>query len=850
MTSVFSSLISRPFFSLIIAASAAIAAANPDAPAKQQWTCLPGDDGEWQCQPATNTASAISSDNSQPSSLAGKPRAATIPSATTAESYRQWDWVPKSQLTDPSVCKTGCDGAYIAPPADWDNADKDPKNAPLMANADNSTMGNSSVNLSGDVVLTQGSSFARADQATLNRSTNQFLLTGDILVRESNLLVRADQAQFNTVSKTGAFSGARFLQHKSGLRGEAQLLQKPNPTTLDLSQGTITQCTPGDEIWYFKASNIHLDMDEGWGEAHHARLYLQDIPVLYTPYITFPIDDRRKSGFLWPTLASSDSNGFEITAPYYFNIAPNYDATIAPRYIEKRGMMTELEMRQLSQYGSWTVGGAFLEDDQYTEVAEDIDEDTPSQKKRWLGTIKHSGNLLGLSTSIDYNKVSDMDFFQDLSTESLELKRSTHLNQQATVRFITNQWQTSLTAQEFQTIDETIAKQYKLMPSLSINKNNSGVNFHPETLFTANFTDFEHEQSIDEGGNFVTGQRSYAEAGIRYPMQWAAGFIVPTAKLRSVAYDLDTVQANADDTPTATVPLATLDMGLIFERATEFSSTSYTQTLEPRLYYFYSDYEEQAGNPDFDTKELTFGYSQLFRDTRFSGYDRLDDANQASIGVTSRFIDNAEGREQLTLSLGQIFYFADRRVQLNQITEADELPNSHIAAEVQFQPTDRLWLSNTVLWDSRQDEIEEGGVSIHYQTAGNSLYNLGHRFRRGAGIGRKDNGERADLSQTDASFVLPINNQWSTFAQYRYDVEQHRSVDQLIGLQYEDCCWMARLIYQDNFDDEYTDTITNEPVTEYDRAFIIEFQLKGFGGGNSKGESLLKESILGYEDLE
>lgn len=834
--------------SAAMAALPAFAQAATPSYVHQQWVCKPGDTGEWQCAQQDSqgrfpklAVPAILQRKNSGNTTAGK-------NLTAINPHKQWDWVDKSQLEDPANCDVGCSGDYVAPTPEWPEADQDPDSAPMRATAGSSNIDDDIITLSDKVSLSQGNRNIRADQATLDRSTDEMQSQGNVEVREPNLLIRADSATINTETNLGHFDNALFLHHESGSRGTAQRIVRANDTSLDLEQGSFTQCTPDDETWIINASNIHLDNEEGWGSAKNASLRIADVPVFYVPYITFPIDDRRKSGFLFPTLASGNSNGFELSTPYYFNLAPDYDATLAPRYIEKRGTMLEAELRHLNQFGAWSVSGAQINDDQFSEnPAPNIDDDVPPQENRWLGNVTHSGNIRGISTLINYSKVSDVDFFSDFSTDSLELKRNKHLNQQATLGYRNDDWQIDLTAQQYQTIDELLTSQYKLMPQLNVERNYSGANFETEWLLKAEFTDFQHDESIGEGGQFVTGERVFGEAGISYPMRWAAGFVIPTAKIRNVSYKLDDYQANADDSPSVSTPLATIDMGLVFER----TGSRFTQTLEPRLYYFYSDYEEQFDNPNFDTKELTFSYSQLFRDTRFSGHDRLDDANQTSIGITSRFIDNDNGREVLTLSLGQIFYLQDRRVQLGSITPADTLSNSSIATEIQYQPTDNLWLSNSLLWDSREDKLEEGGLGFHYQGDNNSLYNIGYRYRREGGSRLySETTANKDLSQADASVVLPISDRWSVFARYRYDVEENRSLDDLFGIQYDDCCWMVRLLYQQNLDDEYRDELAGEVVVERDYAFILEFQLKGLGSLGRKANGLLKESILGYEDLD
>jgi LPS-assembly protein len=848
-----------------IAASSLLTWADTQPSSDQQWACQPDDRGGWRCnaqlentdvhsqQPQLAPSSSPKQQNLTPLVT----RVKTKPAVTHNNQYSQWDWVPKEQLKDPSLCETGCEGAYIPPPADWKDADQDPKTSALHADAASTRMEGDSIVLSGDVELSQGHRYISADTLNLDRSTNILDIKGNIELREPSLLVRADSAQINTETNLGQFDSAIFLQYDNGFRGQADSIKRPTATSLNLQQGSITQCTPDDEVWRLNASTIYLDTEEGWGSAKHARLNINDVPVLYVPYMTFPIDDRRKTGLLFPTLGSSNKNGFEFSAPIYLNLAPNYDATITPRFIEKRGTMYEAQVRQVSSFGNWVFSGAQLKDDQFTETPViGREDDVPPREDRWIGRVEQSGTLLGLNTNINYNKVSDEDFFSDLSTDSLELQRSDHLNQSASLGYRNDNWQTQLLVQDYQTIDELLAKQYQFMPRLSIERNNTGVNFKPELLLEAEYTDFDHDQSIDEGGRFITGERTFSEAGISFPMRWAPGFIIPTAKVRNISYNLESVKPSDDDSPSTTVPLATLDMGLIFERAASFGGTGYLQTLEPRLYYLFSEHKEQNENPNFDSKELKFGYSQLFRDTRFTGHDRLDDANQASIGVTSRFIDDVEGIEKLTLSLGQIFYFEDRRVQLGSLQPNDELSNSQIASEIQYQPTERLWLSNTLLWDSRQDTLQEGGFGMHYETTSNSLYNLGYRFNR-QGASNLGNGLR-DLSQADASLVLPLSDRWRAFARYRYDIEEHRALDDMVGLQYEDCCWMVRVLYQRGIKDEYVrqfqDEASNELssniAVERDYAFILEFQLKGLGSLGNKAESLLRENILGYEDLD
>lgn len=823
----------RRLLFLAIASATVLPLITSARAAEQEWNCR-AVKGQWQCQPQPRRAGA-----------AAPPQLAAGAAAAIGQ-RNEWDWMPKAQLADPGQCDTGCEGAYVAPEPDWPDATQVPDHAALRASAERSRLQNNVVTLGGDVRVSQGNRQLRADQASLDRNSQTLIAEGNIAFREPNLLVTAEATTLNLQSTLGEFERARFLQHDKSLRGSAQTIARDTENQLRLEEAMVTHCPPDDETWKLEASQIKLDNETGWGSARHARLNIADVPIVYVPYMTFPIDDRRKSGFLWPSFGSSSSGGLELTAPWYFNIAPNYDATLAPRYIENRGTMPQLEMRYLNPYGEWLVGGAWLEDDLYrtdATAAEIEDEDLPVREKRWVGNIDHEGWAGPIGTRIDYTRVSDRDFFKHLNTDSLELKRSAHVLQEAALTFSANDWQSELFARRYQTLDEDLDKQYELLPRFSLEHRPGGANFAPEWLLATEYSDFDHDQSYENGGSFTTGQRVYAEAGASFPMRGAGAFVIPTAKLRSIRYDLDADAAGEQQTRSTASGLGSLDMGLIFER----QGKSYRQTLEPRLYYLYSDYDAQSAHPNFDSRELTFSYEQLFRETRFTGHDRLDDNNQLSAGVSSRLIDRQQGNEWLTLSLGQIFYFEDRRVQLDQPLVPERDANSQIAAEVLYQPAATLWLRTTVLWDSREDRVDETGVSIHYQTAGSSLYNLGYRFRR-EGVMTVNN-QVSDLSQLDASTVLPLSARWNLYARYRYDTEQHRAIDNLAGLRYEDCCWAVSLLYQRSLKDEYIDTTNGDVVIEHENAFVLEFQLKGLGNLGNQAWDMLRENILGYEDF-
>ena len=834
-------------FSVGLVISPALAIADNGQFSHQQRVCSPDAAGNWQCVSQSATPGPYPQ-----APLAEirqrKPKPADNPNkASSAQSVitNPWDWVAGNQLSDAQRCKqkAGCDGAYIEPRADWPEADQDPEQSPLRASSNNSEMIGDTLTVTGDVLISQGSRSLKADNASLNRSNNEMSLSGNVEIREPGMLMRGTDATIDTESGLGYIENARILRHDAGLRVTADFSNRPSEQIIELEQATYTQCTPDDEIWQLSASKMALDNNTGWGSANDAVLRLQGVPVFYSPYMSFPIDDRRKTGFLFPSF-SSGTNGFDFSAPLYINLAPNYDATITPRHIADRGEMVELETRYMNSYGHWQIAGADLANDDigYTDpVTGEV------REHRWLGSLKHHGRFGQYwSSSINYNKVSDNDYFRDLNIDSLDVQRATHLEQNARLNFNSSKWRANVLVSDYQTISDLYGQPYQRLPQVNLEYRSDNDNFRPSFIFDAQYTDFDHNESIKEGGNKVVGQRTWAETGLSFPMRWAAGFIIPTAKVRHVGYQLDDLDPSSttvvDDNPTTTVGMGTLDMGLVFERQLQFSSSTYTQTLEPRLYYFYSEYEEQFDQPNFDTSELTFSYSQLFRDTRFTGHDRLDDADQASAGLTSRFIDNESGRESLVLSLGQIFYFQDRLVGVTDTTS-----NSEIAAEIQYQPIDNLWVTTSTLWDSRQDLINEAGMSFHYQTDNQAVYNLGYRFRRN-GTSVSGFGSR-DLEQADSSVVFPINNRWRLMGRYQFDIDTGRSLEEMAAIEYGDCCWLTRVVYQKAAKNETSDG-SGSTQLEYDHQVILQFQLKGLGNLGAQASSLLRESILGYQDRE
>lgn len=740
--------------------------------------------------------------------------------------------------TAAACCKPNgaCDGYYLEPAADWEDADKSSRELPARVTSAHSEMEGDIVKLDGGAVITQGNAKLSADRAEMQRSTNKVNLYGNVVLQQPQMKISGSNADMTTTTSLGHVQDARLLDYKTGTRATADKLARRKKNLIELENATYTLCPPDEEDWKLSARRIRMNQDTGRGEATDTVIRIADVPVFYTPYMNFPIDDRRQSGFLWPMIGNS-SSGLDVALPYYFNLGPNYDATLTPRLITDRGTMLEAEGRYLNHYSDWVLSGAELQGDQKT--GED----------RWLFGAQEHGNLNSyFSTMIDYTRVSDNNYFNDFSINSLNLKRQTSLNEQAALNLNYFNWYGSLQVQQFQTIDELVADPYRKMPQLTLGRSFGGENFQLDYNLLTEVTRFDHSDPnsiTDPGSPWVTGDRIYLEPGIAFPMRWSASFINPEVRMRYVGYNLTRPDAlPGEEHPEAAVPELILDSGLFYERDTSFGDARYQQTLEPRLYYLYSPYEKQIDQPLFDTSPLTFDYPQLFQPRRLVGHDRLEDFNQLASGVTSRLIEDESGHELGSASIGQIFYFADRKVNASTLESLDDQTTSAVAGQVTLKPTESLWASSNLLWDQSNSEFEQANAYAHYEPKNGGIYNLGYRYSQpDPTVSTLENGIR----QADASGAIPLTKRWRALARVNYDLDEHSSLENMFGLEYEDCCWVARVVYQSALVSDEFDPL-GQPQAQRQETILVEFQLKGLGGLGRKVNTLLQESIWGYRD--
>ena len=883
----------RPSFSLLLASGLLLAQPATSLAVSQVECRADSAGGGWVCVPLETTADLPPRPGKPvvrtPESAPEPERAVSEvrqPATQTAD-FSELDWVPRDQLTEAQQAAIApyCSGDYIEPPRAGRDDNTPFDQLPVYASADSSSFEqrNQTGTLQGDVLLQQGRLQAQANQASFDQTNNLVRLNGDVRLRDQGVLVLGDRALMQIDSGETRIEQVRYVVHDANARGSAEKLMRRDDAVIVMTDGSYTTCDPGRNTWSLHSDDIELDQEKGWGEAKHVTLKVKDVPVFYTPYIYFPLDDRRQTGLLPPSLSNSTDNGTELVTPYYINIAPNYDATLYPRLMSKRGLQMEGEFRYMQPGHEGQVSASFLDDREFDD-------------NRWMYGWEHMGGLQSRwTTEVEYFDISDPFYFQDLNS-SLDARSDTYVNQRGAVTYRGNGWQFEAAVHAYELATITSVTPYERLPQLRLDGGHwlgdSGLKFDYRAEYAyfdrdlgRGFLEGEDGVHFDAFGpiwtpdeNLVglqraTGHRVSLSPRLSYPMQNSWGYFTPAARVQSTYYDLDFDERqhrdatgtadplyfdydNADTNPSSTIPVASLDAGLYFDRDTSWFGRDLRQTLEPRAFYLYAPNRDQDDQPLFDTNENTFSYNSLFRDDRFSGNDRVGDANQLALGVTSRALES-NGVERARASFGQILYFEDQRVQLlnteGQRREEDDNSTSAYAAEFMYRVSNAWKLRGDVLWDPEENNNNAGSLLVNYQPEPRKVINAGYRFRNetntfNALTGQFNEDENRRIDQSDLSFIWPLNPQWSMIGRWQHDFAGDRTLEAFGGLEYDSCCWKFRFINRYWVDYNEFESVTHD---EGNRGIFLQVVLKGLGSvtGN-RVDSLLDEGIPGYRERE
>lgn len=693
--------------------------------------------------------------------------------------------------------------------------------APLDVGADYTEIFDKEIaSFMGNVHMSRADQYVRSNMATYDTVSETLDMQGNVYYGEEDFSIFGDSALLRLGEDQAILRNALFLSPATPLRGSASAVYRENTILSQLNEVAFTSCAPGNRDWVMHASRLKMNKQTGKGSAKHAWLEFKGVPVLYLPYVSFPLDDRRQSGLLAPGFGSTEQGGVDFKVPYYWNIAPNYDAITWARYLTKRGGMLGGDFRYLTEMTEGSI------------EAEVLPYDLEREETRWQGSLKNRTRYTeNLRSNIDINYVSDEEYFDELGN-SLSFNRNRFLYSFADVLYDRPGVALSVKADNYQSIDNTIpdvAKPYRRLPQALANLQHS-FDFMPlETKLGSEFVFFEHSDRVD-------GPRFNVRPSVSVPWKTPGSFVNPKISVDYTQYWLsDQIEGRASNI-NRTLPMFSLDSGIFIDK--EFGD-SFVHTIEPRLFYLYIPETNQDDIPLFDTSDFDFTFSQLFRENRFNGIDRIGDANQMTVALTSRLIDAESGRENLNLSVGNIIYFEDRKVNLVRgVTETGTFSN--IIAEMNGQLTENFSFQSGMQWDPESGKFDRGEASIRYRNKLNHIFNLGYRLRQNNPI------EANNLEQTNISFRLPIYDSWHLVGRWQYSILRDTTLESFVGLEKESCCWRFRVLGR-KFIKNINSIETGEG--ELDTGFFIQLELKGLANFGDKVEDFLEKNLNGYRIL-
>ncbi|KZX76795.1 hypothetical protein A3715_12210 [Oleiphilus sp. HI0009] len=671
---------------------------------------------------------------------------------------------------------------------------------------------NNRLELEGQVEIIREGYYARSDAAVIDQKQNQATMQGHIVIQGPQMHMTSDSADVDLNEGSAKLHNAKFIDPDTGFRGGAELIDQKHETLLSIEDGSFTTCNGEEPDWSFYASEIELDQEQGFGTASHARFTIKDVPVFYVPWFTFPIDKRRKSGFLYPTIGTSNvGSGLYISAPYYLNLAPNYDATITPNWIGGRGAYEEAEFRYKSALQETTLTTGYIDEDKAYIKDQVALGNFDESGERWGWSIEQDWSLdtvyTDTSAYLSYTQISDDDYLDDLD-QGLQVTSDDLLDRRLLLSHTGENYRFDALLQQYKSLNiNTLASEqpYQRLPELNLDIYEAYQ--HLDVDWNSQYVYFYREKDDLVGTERVRGSRARHQPRLSVPLRNSWAYATPALSIDHTDYYLED-SGLEDKYQSRTVPTLELDAGMAFDRTPTILPETYTNSLEPRIYYVYSDYVDQSDLPNFDSTIPSFNYDNLFRANRFTGGDRVSDENRLTLSLTSRYTDWERGLDVLSVSLGQVTQFEEQKVGAAQnlrVLDGDSL----LASEVTLRP-DYLWTFRySNLWDSSKNETQESVTSAsYYSEHSNTILNLAHRFRRG------------EIEQSDTSVIYPLNAEVSALGQWRYDLGSHRTIGSLAGLEYTSCCWRIQVLGQRYL----TDT------SEMDNAILFRFQLGGLGG--------------------
>ncbi|PIZ04334.1 MAG: LPS-assembly protein LptD [Gammaproteobacteria bacterium CG_4_10_14_0_8_um_filter_38_16] len=746
-----------------------------------------------------------------------------------------------------------------------------------------------------DVVITQPGRIVHADRALIyhNQKTGKIShihLMGHVKVEEDGKLLVGHDAEYNISKNTFTINHVAYhlvgehLQISNAAKfnawGTAKKIHRTNNGVIDLTNATYSTCPPIDPSWIISAKTMRLDHASGEGYAKNAVVRFKGVPILYTPYYSFPLNDDRKSGILPPSGGYATGHGFYFSVPYYWNIAPNYDAIITPQWYSDRGVQLNTFFRYLTSVSDGFFYTSILPDDNEflsfkRNTLNNYRNNTSTDAAPYISQLNSDHRYRGFfdfENHVEFNQfwsgkfyaryVTDPYFAEDFQSEYL----GQNTNQVPSLMELDYQgthWDDTFLVQSYQTlhpIDQILSpaqNQYTRLPEINFNA------AYPDALPHVNFNLSGQAVNFDYNSAFTPltyqmpiGGRLHIQPSISRPFTTPSLFLTPKITTDITSY-FARLPANNAVTPrpsfdkTRTLPIFDIDSGLYFDRIAHFGGKNYIQTLEPRLFYLYTPYLNQNSYPNFDTQLLPFSIVNLYSLNQFTGFDRVQNANQLSIGLTSNMLRASDASDVLNAQLGFIDYFTDPRVCLAQGCNPKTGSISPITGSLTWSPN-ALWAINSqAAWDTTSHQINNAQLNTEYRMDERHIIVLGYQFAHSNSDTPFDAfGFSTNSSLITAGLVWPVTLHWHFFGYTYYDLTHHRPQNQYVGLSYGTCCWAVRAIIADNFIGATSENSGTTYQNQYSSAYYVEFLLKGLGSaGNRRAEDMLTSTLPGFSDL-
>ena len=683
----------------------------------------------------------------------------------------------------------------------------------------------------GRVVLRNLREHLEADWLRYDREADEAEARGNIVLTRDRDRIEGSSLKLKLTPRLGAMQDVRYeLYSDDGrrARGAARTLAFAGIDKYRLDEAVYTTCPAGNQDWQLKVEELDLDYVGSLGSGRQVRLEYLDVPILYSPWMDFALDDRRKSGFLAPTYGVSDQRGLELLVPWYWNIAPNRDLTFLPRLMTKRGLQLGGDFRYLERGYAGEVGLALLPNDQVAD------------RSRYQMSIRHAHTFdPRWSARLDYERVSDDTYFADLSSLVNQTSR-VNLPQKASLAYDGGWWKAAALLQGFQTLQDpdpakAIAEPYQRLPQITLSAFREP--FGGQFKFSGEY-DYFNVRKEDR----VQGSRLHLQPGFAFPLQTTYSTVTPRLGWYLTGYALDDATRNKPDSvatgapaggfadATRSLPVFSLDANLQMERDTMLAGQDFIQTLEPRAFYVYIPYRNQDRLPVFDSSLSELSLDQLFTENQFTGIDRINNANQLTLAVTSRFLDRGTGAERMQVTFGQRYYFEDQRVCLAPCSSQSGGNTTDLIAAVGGQITSRWRVGAGVQVNTSDGDLVKANLSGAFRDGPGKVFNANYRYTQ-------DPVDKANsLNQVDLSGQWPLAPKWYGVGRVNYSFKDSRLVEGLMGLEYNAGCWSLRGVMQQLATTDSTAT----------SAFFLQLELRGLTKLGPNPLDVLKRSISGY----